>query len=169
MKKLLVGLVSMLLMLCIAGCSGGGDTTDDTTATDTTEESASPSEGDFGTCYVSIGDCSYTTDYDGNRVIIVNYEFTNNSDEATSFIVETMSTAYQDGVEIDSSYSMYDIDVVNNGEYDTESTMRNVQPGATTTVQEAYVLTNDTSDILVEVSPFLTGEEITITKTFSQQ
>ena len=57
MKKLLVGLVSMLLMLCIAGCSGGGDTTDDTAANDTTEESASKepaSEGDLdGTMYQS--------------------------------------------------------------------------------------------------------------------
>lgn len=172
MKKLLVGLVSMLLMLCIAGCSSGGDTTDDTTATDTTEESASKepaSEGDLDGYYVSIGDCLYDTNEEGNRVIIVNFDFTNNSEEATSFDVAVMAKAYQDGIEIEPAYGLRDSESAASGAYDADGTMRNVQPGATLTVQEAYLLSNDTSDIMIEATPLISFEDVSITKTFSQQ
>ena len=80
-----------------------------------------------------------------------------------------MAKAYQDGIEIEPAYGLRDSESAASGAYDADGTMRNVQPGATLTVQEAYLLSNDTSDIMIEATPLISFEDVSITKTFSQQ
>ena len=168
MKKLLVGLVSMLLLMCFAGC-GGGDPGDATEEKLSEEEAAPSSEGYIEDCYVAIKDCSFSTDYDGNKVIIINYEFGNEGEDATSFDTETLNTAYQDGVEIEKSFNMSLSEADENGTYDSELQSKKIKPGTTITVQEAYELANDTSDIEIEVTPLASYDEYYLTKTFKQQ
>ncbi len=166
MKKLIAVLSMFLLMLCFYGC--GGESAEDNGACDEVAEE-SQSAGDLGTCYVSIGDFFLAKDYNGNDIIIINYEFTNNGEESTSFMAETITTAYQDGVEIEANFETYSTEVENSGQYDSDSTWKNIQPGTTITVQEAFTLANTTSDIIVEVEPFLSFDDLVLTKTFVLQ
>ena len=97
-----------------------------------------PTQGAIGEYYVSIGDCSFTTDYKGNKVIVINYDFTNNSSETVAPIWEIRGIAFQDGVQLETAI------VLNNSVYDAGIEQKSIRPGITLTgCQVAYVLTSD--------------------------
>lgn len=104
--------------------------------------SSLPEEGNVGDYYVVLKDCSIVKDYDGNDALLVNYSFTNNSEETTSGLVAVYLQAFQDGVELE-------IATVEGRTYDEQ---KDIRPGVTMdTCQAAYVLTSD-SPVEVEVS-----------------
>ena len=76
---------------------------------------------------------------------VVDYTFTNNSDEATSFMVATIDKAFQNGVELDTGMVMN----INN-----EAAMKDIKPGASVQVQQAFKLA-DQSEVTVEVEELL--------------
>lgn len=92
---------------------------------------------------VTIGGASFSEDYEGAPVIVVDFEFTNGSEETTNFMTSTQPQAFQGGVELDSYAYVEDID--------SGATMTDLKPGASISVQVPFTL-RDESPVTVEVS-----------------
>ena len=91
---------------------------------------------------VTIEGASFSEDYDGAPVIVVDFEFTNGSDETTNFMTSTQPQAFQGGVELDSYAFVEDID--------SSASMTDLKPGASVSVQVPFTL-RDESTVTVEV------------------
>ena len=116
-------------------------------------------EGDIGEYNIKIVSAKTGKDYAGKDVLIVTYQWTNNSDKEKMFSTAFSAKAYQDGVECGG------ITVVDG--VDTQKMLSNIKPGATLEVQDAYILKSD-SDVEIEVGPWISlGEETKVVKTFS--
>lgn len=171
-KRALAMIFAAFMALSLAACNSdtsasdtpatGGETAE--TQQETTEEPTEPETTDSGAVGdydVTIGDCAFTTDIDGNNAIIVNYDFTNNSDEDIAPFVGISMTAFQDGVQLDAAF------VMDTSVYDAGVGQKQLKPGASLTgCQNAYVLTS-TSPVEVEVGP-LFGDPV-LFKTFDVQ
>ena len=121
----------------LAGCGSSDDAPADD-ATGGQEEQAEP-EAPASDYAVTIDGATVTEDYEGNPAVIVDYTFTNNSDEATSFAVACHAKVFQNGVQLENAITTEDL---GNGY------MAEIKPGATTTARMAYSLT-DQSDVTV--------------------
>ncbi|MDD4592835.1 MAG: DUF5067 domain-containing protein [Parabacteroides sp.] len=129
----------------------------------TQSELASSGEGDIGDYHVKILDASFTKDYNGTPAIVVNFEFTNNSEDAEMFLSSTNVTAYQDGVELDIAM------IMNASVYDAGLAQKKIKPGVSLVVQSAFVLASD-SPVEIEVAKFISfGNDPILTKTFNLQ
>lgn len=93
---------------------------------------------------VTIDACAVTTDYQGNPAIVVTYTWTNNSSDPQMFEVAIDDKAFQNGVEL----SFATISVTDQT-YDMQASFKEVQPGATQTVYQAFLL-DDQSDVTVQ-------------------
>lgn len=91
---------------------------------------------------VTIDDAQVGADYEGKPALIVTYTWQNNSDKETSFAVSIGAKGFQNGVELEPALM---VDGVDSG-----ASLAQVKPGSTTTVKEAYLLT-DQSPVDVEV------------------
>lgn len=95
---------------------------------------------------------SHKVDYDrnGNPVLLVTYEFTNNSDESASWVVKLHNKVFQTGIEC-GGIAFHD-------EITSQMQMNDIQPGITVTIVEGYPLYDDTSTVTLECKEFL-GDE----------
>lgn len=107
---------------------------------------------------VSIGEGMVVSDYEGNPALAVKFTWTNNSDEATSFMVAAMAKAYQDGVQLDTAIYMGD-------DIDTD-TMKDIKPGITQDVWQVFELTSE-SPVEIEVEEWLGDSGILASKTIA--
>lgn len=162
-KKALLIVFAVFMALSLAAC-GETTTTADTQGQKSeqqTEQQAEPEKTDtgaVGSYDVTIGNCSFGEDYEGNKMIVVNYDFTNNSDEAIMPLIAVNMKAFQDGVELEYAIAM-DASV-----YDAGIGQKEVKPGASITgCQNAYVLTSS-SPVEIEVSELM-GDPV-LFKTF---
>ena len=106
---------------------------------------------------VSIDDCTVTTDYADKPAIVVTFTFENASDKAQSFLAIS-AKCFQNGVQLDTAI----VDDI-----DAQSIINEVKPGAVATVQQAYLL-DDQSEVTVECSELASfDDEILAEKTFS--
>lgn len=163
MRKALAGAVAAVSMagcLSLFACSDGSDgaSTDAPTA-DAPQQATQQESGEEASKYaVSIDDCTVTADYSGASAIVVTYTFTNNSDKAVPFMTAISAKAFQNGVQLDTAI-VEDIDA--------QSTMNEIKSGATTTVQQAYVL-DDQSDVSVECTELISFDDTVLAeKTFA--
>lgn len=85
-------------------------------------------------------------DYNGQPTVLVTYEWTNTGEANTSFMVVADAAAFQNGRELDVAVYTQTPEG-----YDANSTLDELQPGATGTVTIGYVLADD-SPVSVEVS-----------------
>lgn len=139
--------------LALAGCGNSDEAPADDAPAEQTEPEAPAS--DYA---VTIDGATVTEDYEGNPAVIVDYTFTNNSDEATSFAVACHAKVFQSGVQLESAITMDDL---GNGY------MAEIKPGASTQARLAYSLT-DQSDITVEVEEFFSLDDTMLAEaTFS--
>lgn len=115
-----------------------------TDANDTSDEESKTkdsSKANIGDAYVEIGKYKVVK-YGDDKILIVEILYTNNANEAEEFAYNIDVEAYQDGVELDSSWmkcSWYD---KNDSYIDTDS---KIQPNKTVTVRKCFYL-NNTSD-----------------------
>ena len=77
------------------------------------------------------------TKSNGKKILIVTYSFTNNSSENASFAWNIDDNAFQNGIELERGF-VYGYDG-----YDSGSSSRNIQPGKSMDIQEAYELRDD--------------------------
>lgn len=118
-------------------------------------------EGKIDDYYIKIVGAETGKDYGENEVLIVTYEWTNQSDEDQNFSFAFDDKVFQNGTEC-SSYTLVD-------GIESDKLLLDIKPGTTLTVQEAYLL-QDHSDVTVEVTAWIDfGNSPIITKTFSLQ
>lgn len=160
MKRRIAALILFgAMMMSMAACSNqeGENITqqgsNETEQVQNTPEPETPSNaatvGDYD---VEIKSAVLTDDYEGNPAIIVTYAWTNNSEETTSAMTSVSCSAFQDGVGLETAIIMDD------SVFDSDSSMTEVRPGTTIDVQSAFVLSNTTSVVEVEVGEWLTIE-----------
>ena len=169
-RKLVMIMASAMLMAMLTACGSSGDTganntTDagsaQTAQQETPKADAAPvSEGDLGDYHVKILDAETgLNDYDGNPVIGVKYEYTNNGDENMMFEAAVNAQAFQDGVQLDPAF-MGDF----SAEYENSS--KEIKTGTTLTCELYYVLTSD-SDVEVEVTELISLDNAKLVKKFT--
>ncbi len=118
--------------------------------------------GALGDYQVSILGARSGTDYEGNPVIIVEYDFTNNSDKNVSYMLAITDKAFQNGVQMESPIMLSD-----DSNYTPGDKMKDIQPGGSIKVEQAYIL-QDGSDVTVEVTESFSFSDTKLTKTFGQ-
>lgn len=94
--------------------------------------------------YVSVTDAELVYDYYGNAAIRVYYEFTNNSSDEIALADALSSFAYQDGVSLDSTYTMVNSETDDNYYEETG-------PGETVRASCVFMLRNDSSPVEAEI------------------
>lgn len=174
MKKLVLILTVLGLTGAIYGCGGEKKTTSNNSTTqeqqaETTNEETETKEpvatdvGDLGKYYVEIKDCTFSQDFEGNQMIVVNYNFTNNSDENAVPSVVLDVKAFQDGIQLEPAIS------IDETVYNLNTGLKEVQSGITLeNCQAGYVLTS-TSPVEFEVSELLSLSDKKLVKTFNVQ
>lgn len=164
-KRALTLIFAAFMALSVTACgnstapqgSTGGDTAQTQQETQP-EEPAQTDSGAVGDYDVTIGDCAFGTDYEGNKMIVVNYDFVNNSEETIAPLWALSVQAFQDGVQLDVAIAL-DTSV-----YDAGVAQKELKPGASMTgCQSAFVLTSE-SPVEVEVAPLI-GDPV-LFKTF---
>lgn len=142
----------------VASSSSSSESGESSSAVTPATSSSASSQSSTAKYAVTIDGCKQTQDYAGKPAIVVSYTWTNNSDSATNFIVAISNQAYQNGVELDTAIVM---------DADTASLMSDVKPGASTTVQQAFLL-DDTSDVTIECTELISlNRQILAERTFS--
>lgn len=126
-----------------------------------TEENTS--EGNLGDYYVKIKGCTFAKDYEGKKIIIINYDFTNNSDETIAPFLAVHGTAFQDGIELDTALTL------DSSTYDIGRAQKEVKSGTTIEdCQDGFVLSS-TSPVEYEMSKLISFSDETLEKTFEVQ
>lgn len=117
--------------------------------------------GTLGDYYVEIKSAELKEDYNGESVIVITYAWTNNSEDTTSAMVSTFEKAFQDGIELDSAYTVKDVDFSNNS--------KDVRPGTTIDIKKAFVLTSDSSIVEFEVTEWISFSDDMVSMNFDPQ
>jgi hypothetical protein len=113
--------------------------------------------------YIEVLSARKSKDYSGKDVVIINYRYTNNSDETQSFMFAFNTQAFQNNVELENAI------VINDKSYNSENALKDIKPGGNIEVQQAYIL-QDNSPVTVEVGPLFSFDDDTvISKTFTLQ
>lgn len=163
MKKLTTLLLAILTIACFmlfaVASSSEGDTVDQGSG-DTASKSSNAA--DIADCSVEIKSCRLAKDWEGKDIVIVNYSFTNNKDEAQSFMLAFDDAVYQNGIGLNESWVVDD-----SANYSADNQTKEIQKGATLEVEVAYELNDTTTDIVVEVSALFSFDDAKVTKTFS--
>lgn len=101
-------------------------------------------------------------DYEGKPTVMLTYDLTNNKKE-NSNMFDVNVTVFQNGHQL--STTVYS-DQTPDG-YDAESLTRTLQPGATGTVTEGYVLEDETNPVTVEVAGTMDSSGLKVTHEFA--
>lgn len=159
MKKTMVLLVAGLLVLGLSGCTidgeQGGNTSTDTSG-DTSTVSAQGKTESKKDMDISIVSAKVGADYKDAPILLVEYEFTNNTDNAKSFTFLCQDTAFQNGVECSST--------VISDAVDAQQQLNDVKPGTPYKLTVGYQLQDTETDVEIEITD-LFGTETFLTQT----
>lgn len=163
MKKIICVVLTVALILVFGAFAMGSTSSDDTSKDqgNGTVDATQNNSSNLGDYNVEIKSCRLAKDYEGKDIVIVNFSFTNNADEAVAFYIALENAAFQDGVGLNRSYIAQD-----SANYSEDNQTKKLQKGATLDVEVAYELNNTTSDVVVEVSELISFNDAKITKTF---
>lgn len=156
MKKFVLACVLLAAALSLPACTE--DTAPVTDEPGTSAVQSGESEGVIGDCRIKIVSAEKGEDYAGDPVVIVTYEWSNNSEDSKTFATSFSAKVYQNGVEC-TSYTVVE-------GVDSSKLLAEIKPGATLQVQEAYSI-SDESDITVEVGPWISFDDESVVQTFS--
>ena len=168
MKKLLALFLSILTCFCFTSClnvsdaknqGSGNATTNQGNGNATTNNSNNSNLGDYN---VVIDSCRLATDYSGNPVVIVKYQFTNNDNNPASFIWSVDDKVFQDGVGLNTA--LFVDDTFN---YSSDNQTKDIKQGVSIYVEVAYELNDTTTDIEVEVTELISFNNKKVSKIFS--
>lgn len=170
---LVLGVLALLVTVVMYGAASGADSGDtnavfeNTNATEQTDaagtqaaepQAAEPAPVQEADYVVTIDGCRLAEDYRGEPVAVVTYTFTNNSDDATSFMIAARAQAFQNGVELDTAIG---------DAWDNDKWTSDIKTGVSTTVEIGYEL-DDMSDVTVEVSETFSWDDTLLAEqTFS--
>lgn len=163
MKKLISILLTLALLLTFGlfalGSGESDEKTSDQGSGNTVVEQSDPTK--LGNYNIEIKSCRLAKDYEGKDIIIVKYGYTNNGDTATPFMTAVTTKLFQGGIGLNESYVPDD-----SANYSSDNQRKDLQKGATLDVEVAYELNDTTSDVVVEVTEWISLDDAKITKTF---
>lgn len=138
-------IVSFVLFLIVAFSNGSSNSSNNANAT----KQASTTQQDTDTARYNDTTLEYLkhdviTDSNGREVLVIYFDFVNNSGDNTAFAYNYNVTCFQNGKELDYPLVSFDIDEYNNA-------ARELQTGANITVARIYIL-EDKSDVDLEVT-----------------
>lgn len=169
MKKIfLFTLFIVLILTAFAGCMNNDNETLSSTASKndmSSNETASKNEtadGDLGEYNLNIKSCRLAKDYEGKDIVIVNYGFTNKSDNNASFTFAISDKVFQNGVGLNKCYT-----VAESAKYSSDNQSKDIKKGASIDVEVAYVLNDSETPIEVECSELISLSNEKITKKFN--
>lgn len=139
-------IVSFVLFLIVAFSNGSGNSSNNANAT----KQASATQQDTDIARYDDTKLKYLkheviTDSNGREVLVVYFDFANNSEDNTAFAYNYNVTCFQNGKELDYPLVSFDIDEYNN-------IARELQTGTNITVARIYIL-EDKSNVDLEVTP----------------
>lgn len=103
---------------------------------------------------VTIEGMRLATDYNGEPAAIVTFTWTNNTDKGIAFAAAFSAKAFQNDVQLDSAI----INSSKTPDYESGTTLKEVKPQGTQTVQVAYALADD-SPVTVECSELFASKK----------
>ena len=117
-------------------------------------------EGAIGDYYIKILNAESTETSDGAPGVRIYYEFTNNSDESTSFAFSIVERAIQDDQQTADTYAS------KKSVPEDRNSTRPIEPGTTITVASVFMCTME-SPLEIELTEFLSPIDEKIVKTFT--
>lgn len=146
-------IVSFVLFLIVAFSNGSGNSSNNANAT----KQASTTQQDTDTARYDDTTLKYLkheiiTDSNNREVVVVYFDFTNNSKDNEAFVYNYNVTCFQNGKELDYPLVSFDVDEYNN-------TARELQTGTNITVAKIYIL-EDKSDVNLEVTPWGSNKKL---------
>lgn len=147
--------VIFLLIIILGSCGSSTSETAKTTSTVTdkakTEENTTENskEGIYKFAGIELEYISskiVKEEYGDDYYLIVNFNYTNNSDSSRAFDDHITLKAFQSGVELQKPVSTYGIP-----DYDFHKSQKEIKPGVTLIVQEAFRVDDRKSPISIEV------------------
>ncbi|OJG75772.1 hypothetical protein RV12_GL000111 [Enterococcus quebecensis] len=102
--------------------------------------------------------------YDEMEIIVITYDFTNNSDENQTFNTAIYDKAFQGGIRIERSYLA---GIFNRKKF--KGSRVEILPGTTITLQKAYKLRDSTSPVTIEIENYDYDHKEKLTKEFNLQ
>ena len=146
-------IVSFVLFLIVAFSNGSSNNSNNANAT----KQASTTQQDTDTATNDDTTLKYLkheviTDSNDREVVVVYFDFTNNSKDNEAFIYNYNVTCFQNGKELDYPLASFDVDEYNNA-------ARELQTGVNITVARIYIL-EDKSDVDLEVTPWGSSKKL---------
>ena len=146
-------IVSFVLFLIVAFSNGSGNSSNNANAT----KQVSTTQQDTDTARYDDTTLKYLkheviTDSNDREVVVVYFDFTNNSKDNEAFIYNYNVTCFQNGKELDYPLASFDVDEYNNA-------ARELQTGANITVARIYIL-EDKSDVDLEVTAWGSSKKL---------
>lgn len=146
-------IVSFILFLIVAFSNGSSNNSNNSKATKqattTQQNTDTATNNDTTLKYLKH---EIITDSNDREVVVVYFDFTNNSKDNEAFIYNYNVTCFQNGKELDYPLASFDIDEYNNA-------ARELQTGANLTVARIYIL-EDKSDVDLEVTPWGSNKKL---------
>lgn len=133
-NRIAAGILAIACGFCISGCGDSGEsssTVSEATTTVAEAETQTEKPASDAKFAFEIVSTAMSTDYEGKSVLVVEYNFTNNSDETTSFTFACQDKVFQNGIECDSS-------VIGCDDVDSQMQLTEIQPGTTYTLKVGY-------------------------------
>jgi len=116
--------------------------------------------GALGDYEVTIGEMEFIQDYNGNAAVLVHFTFVNNSDENQSAMYGLLCKAFQNGIGLEDAL-VADENIHNNADL-----MKEIQPGASIELTEAYLLSSDSAPVEFVVTEAFSIDNSKLGKTF---
>lgn len=115
-------------------------------------DTADSSSGKFDSFEVMFKRAWLTEDYEGNVTLALAFDFTNlDPEKAQNFTFATHAKAFQDGVQLDKAIMVDDIDYGEN--------QKDLKANATLEVYSAFVLSNTTSIVEIELTKLISFDD----------
>lgn len=150
MKKIFAVLLAALtLVFCLAGCTS--QTPAAGTPSAPAGETPEKAEAKAQDAEIKILSSALGSDYAGDPILIVEYEFTNHTDKAVSFTFAVTDKAYQNGVECSNT--------VISDEIDLQQTLNDVKPETPYTLKVGYALQDTETPVEIEITDVLGAEQ----------
>lgn len=169
MKKLMMVLLLILGVSVIAiGCS---DSTEESKngdiveveekeeveeAEEEVEEEVEIEVGDtfvVGKFEVKLNSIKQAEDYEGEKVVVADFSWTNNSEETVNWLSEMYVQGFQDGIELETSF------ISSADEDSDENTFKDIRPGHTLDGIKEVFLVRSENELEIEVMEWLTISE----------
>lgn len=147
--------VSAVIVFVHIGIFAGGSAASSSEAENAASSSVSSSvsaeeqeklQGQIGNYICTVKSAEKCKDWNGENAVKITYSFTNNSSDAESFDLALQDEAYQNGVELESTFTEDDLDDM--------GLEAKVKPDSSKEVSKVYALRDDSADVEIEISEF---------------